>query len=73
MPDVDAVLARTARRFYDDEATDNERAAIDEALIDLCDDPAVDEVTKFPFRWRTSGLAIYTSPTAWMIYRSLNA
>jgi|CXWL01.1.fsa_nt_gi hypothetical protein len=69
MADIDVVLQRGAREFYDDVATSAERLLINRALADLCEDPAPDDRTKFTL----PESILYTDQRIWILYEMLNA
>lgn len=68
MVDIDVVLQRGAREFYDEEATSAERLLINRALVDLCEDPKPDDRTKF----RLPESMLSTDQRIWILYVMLN-
>ena len=69
MPDVDVVFRRTARDFYDNAATAEERPSIDAIVNAICDSPDAEEQHKFRLN---SGGVLYHDGTFWILYRALN-
>jgi hypothetical protein len=71
--DVDAVLQPSARTFYEEIATDAERAHIDDAIALIRLDHLPDNELKFPFNAGLPTAAyIYYDGLIWIIYRLLN-
>ncbi len=69
MPDVDVVFRRTARRFYDDNATSSERIRISAIVAEICSAPTADERRKYQLG---SGEVLYHDGSVWILYRALN-
>ncbi len=69
MPDIDVVLQRGAREFYNNSATSTERLLIDRTLADLCEDPVPDDRTKF----QLSESMLFMDQRIWVLYEMLNA
>ena len=76
MPDVDVLLRRPARIFYEEIATLSEQRKLDVIIRGLCENPAVDGETKFPLtvpRHPEFSGFIYYDDWGWVVYRPLNA
>jgi len=72
--DIDAVLQHSARIFYEEIATEGERARIDDAISLVCLDPLPDGDIKFRFELGIPSADgfIYYDGWIWIIYRRLN-
>jgi hypothetical protein len=69
MPDVDVVFRPTARRFYNEVATAEERQQINAIVNALCEAPGTDERSKYRLG---TGEALYHDGSYWILYRSIN-
>ena len=74
MADVDAVLLPFARVFYEEIATDLERAHLDDVitLIRLNPDPDGELIFPFDLGLRDTSGMIYYDGWVWVIFRRLN-
>lgn len=74
MADIDAVLLRGARLFYEEIATKTERNRIDDIILLLRQRPEIDEQLKFHYDLGLPGVEgrIYYDDWCWIIYRLLN-
>ena len=62
------ILAVPARHFYEQIATRTERRVLDEILTSIAVDPAIDDITKFPFRSPTLDAFLFADGQFWIIY-----